>query len=51
MTCLLCVRHRPKHFTVLSLNSPNNHYEVGTAENFQQKTAQEFWHSVNSAKG
>ena len=29
MMCLLCVRHRPKHFTVLTLNSPNNHYEVG----------------------
>ena len=26
MMCLLCVRHRPKHFTVLTLNSPNNHY-------------------------
>lgn len=50
--CLLCVRHRPKHFTVLTLNSPNNHYEVGTtAENLQQKPAQEFWHSVNSAEG
>lgn len=52
MMCLLCVRHRPKHFTVLTLNSPNNHYEVGTtAENLQQKPAQEFWHSVNSAEG
>lgn len=46
--CLLCVRHRPKHFTVLTLNSPNNHYEVGRT--YSKKLPRSSG-SVNSTEG
>ena len=48
MMCLLCVRHRPKHFTVLTLNSPNNHYEVGRT--YSKKLTRSTG-SVNSTEG